>query len=84
MEIFQILYVDLYYKNKKIAIEYDGEQHFKFNKYFHRSEESFVLYKNRDKYKNKLLKKHNIKLVRFSYNEKLTDEYIINKINNVK
>ena len=73
------------------AFEYDGEQHFKPVRFGNisqeRAEDEFKKCINRDIKKNKLCKKNNVKLVRFSYKDKvkniISDDIIIEKINKV-
>lgn len=50
-----------------ILIEYDGEQHFKYNAFFHRSDKSFDYQKEKDCLKEQYCKKNNIKLIRIPY-----------------
>ena len=57
--------VDFYLPDYNIAIECQGEQHFKLVPYFD-NEESFKLRKKRDKIKNKLCFENNVKLYYFS------------------
>lgn len=71
-----------------LAIEYDGEQHYKPMDYFG-GENAFKKQKQYDKRKNKLIKenKHLIqKFIRISYKEKIDEEKIIKilKENNIK
>ena len=61
--------LDFYIPSKKIAIEYQGEQHFK--KYNFEQDNSKLLERQkRDLEKIKLCKEHNIKLLHFSFCEK--------------
>ena len=81
------LEIDIYIPNIMLAIEYDGEQHFKPVCFGGISLEDanveFKKAKNRDKVKNRLINKH-IKLngsdikhfIRFDYKEKLTNRYV--------
>lgn len=57
--------LDFYLPDYNIAIECQGEQHFKLVPYFD-NEESFKLRKKRDKIKNKLCFENNVKLYYFS------------------
>ena len=59
------LYLDFYLPEYNIAIEYQGEQHYKPIKRFG-GEEGFSLIKERDKKKLELCNKHNIKLFYFN------------------
>lgn len=51
----------------KLAFEYQGSQHYKFNKRFHRSMEDFEKQKQRDEEKKKLCEKHGVKLIEIPY-----------------
>jgi hypothetical protein len=68
------LELDCYNYNLKLAIEIDGIGHYKFNKFFHETEEKFEKQKERDLEKNNLCKKNNITLIRiphqYSYKNK--------------
>jgi very-short-patch-repair endonuclease len=75
------LYADIYIPSLNLAIEYDGEQHFKFIPFFHKTIEKFHEQQQRDILKNKLLKENHINLIRIKYNEEISYENIINKIN---
>jgi len=75
------LELDIYLPNLGIAIEYDGEQHFRpirFNKNISdtQMELDFKDLKYRDKLKTKLTKNGGIKLIRFNYKQKITPELV--------
>lgn len=59
------------FKNNKLSclVEYDGRQHFKYIKGFHKSREAFQLQKKYDKLKNEYCLKNNIILIRIRYDE---------------
>ena len=59
---------DFYIKNKKLAIEYDGRQHYQLVKLFG-GENGFKKRKKLDAIKNKYCKDNNIKLLRIPYTE---------------
>lgn len=60
-------YID--YKGQKILLEYDGEEHFYYIKYFHKSPKNFKSAKERDRIKNAFALAHNIPLYRIPYFE---------------
>lgn len=64
------LYIDLFLPLRKIAIEVQGEQHYKFNRYMFKNKLHFNQSRLRDIEKRNLLEHNNIKLVYFDYNEK--------------
>lgn len=81
--------IDIWVPNLKLAIEYDGEQHFFPVKFGGRNDKNHIKRYNRvvrlDKLKNKRIKKYteDIKyFIRFNYKEKerLNKEYVKNKI----
>lgn len=53
--------------DKKIAIEYNGKQHYEFVKFFHKNEDDFRKQQERDKLKEKLSIDNNIKLITIKY-----------------
>ena len=59
------LTLDFYNANKKIAIEVDGNQHYKFNKFFHsNSRQNFLSQLQRDEKKEFFCEINQIRLVR--------------------
>lgn len=70
---------DIYISELKIAIEYQGEQHFKPVEYFG-GEESFKKVQIRDKEKQQLSNEKGIKLIYINYWEEVTEGLIIEKI----
>jgi hypothetical protein len=78
------LELDLYNDKLKIAVEYNGKQHYEFCPYFHKSKEDFEKQKYRDSLKNELCKKNGIKLINIHYSlddyEKIK-EYIQKELN---
>ena len=57
------------YKGKEILLEYDGEEHFYFIKYFHKSLQNFKAAKERDRIKNSFSLARGIPLYRIPYFE---------------
>jgi len=89
-----LLEVDIYFPNLKVAIEYDGKQHFEPVCFGGISEsqakENLKNTRTMDKLKNKLIKNHiknnskDIKyFVRFDYREKLTKITVENKLKKI-
>lgn len=72
--------MDGYFPDLKLAIEYDGLQHYKYVEYFDRSYEDFVKRQQRDKLKDELCKQNGVKLIRIRYDEPLTEEYLKQKL----
>ena len=76
------LELDIYNEELKLAFEYNGEQHYKFNKYFHESEDAFEKQQERDKLKGQLCKQHNVTLIVVPYTvqEKDIYDYILEQL----
>lgn len=64
------LHFDFWLPKYKIAIEYDGEQHFRPIKYFG-GKRAFKIEKIRDHIKNRYCNTHHIKLIRIAYNQSI-------------
>jgi hypothetical protein len=78
------LELDMYNESLKLAVEYQGIQHYKFNKFFHKSYDDFINLINRDTWKAQRCKELNIKLITVPYTIKFENlrEYIIKQLNN--
>jgi hypothetical protein len=61
------LELDMYNEELKLAIEYNGIQHYKFVSFFHRTEEKFQERLEYDKCKERLCKENNINLIIVKY-----------------
>lgn len=72
------MFVDFYLNDYNIVIEYDGQQHYQFVKFFHKTEKKFLECVERDKIKEKLLLEHNICVLRIRF-----DEDILSRINEI-
>lgn len=70
---------EVLYKNKKILIEYQGEQHYKKINFFG-GEEGFLQRKEHDDLKRQYCKRNNIPLIEYSYNETISQEKLLNKL----
>ena len=78
------LRVDIFIKHLGIAIEYDGEQHYKYNEHFHGDLNGYISSINRDMSKEELLTTNGVKIVRFRGDTlSLTIEDILNAIDSV-
>ena len=76
---------DFFAKDKgiKFAVEFDGEQHFRYIQIFHRTPQGFEDQKRRDRIKNEWCRKHKIPLLRISYRDKdrvqeIVEEFVKN------
>lgn len=70
--------LDYFLDDYNVGIEYDGEQHFK--PCFTNKWESVDRVQERDRLKEKLCRSHEIKVIRFKYDEPLTEKYVLMKI----
>lgn len=68
----KLLYFDIFIESKNLAIEYDGEQHFRPVENWG-GEKSLKEVKERDAIKNQFCKNNNIELIRISYSEKIEE-----------
>jgi len=69
--------IDFYNVNKNIAIEVDGMQHYKYNKFFHsNSKHKFLEQLKRDEQKELFCESNSIKLIRIMENEKIDEELL--------
>jgi len=71
--ISNYLYLDFYLPLYKVAIEIQGEQHFKFIQHFHRTQYNFFLQKKRDSQKQEWCLLNSIQLIVFNYNEDIDE-----------
>lgn len=76
------MFFDFYIKDINTCVEYDGEQHFKFIKAVHRTEEGFNELVERDRLKDKLAKDNGMRVVRMNCYDKITEEFVISKVCN--
>ena len=74
------LFLDIYLPGLKVAFEYDGPQHFEYCEHFHGSRENFIKARKRDLEKDELCDQQGITLIRVAYNEDMTKELILQKL----
>lgn len=76
------LEIDLYNDDLKLAVEVQGDQHYKFNSYFHKSKEHFLNQRYRDEMKKWKCKEKGITLVEVPYRvgEKRLRSYLIEQL----
>ena len=67
------LRADLYIPNRNLMVEVHGEQHHKFNRFFHKNKLSFYRAKARDADKKEWCQINDIRLVEFNHNEDIND-----------
>lgn len=66
-ETGRMLELDMYNKSSKVAIEYNGKQHYVFPNIFHKTEKEFISQIRRDDYKRKWCKYNEIFLITVPY-----------------
>lgn len=76
------LYVDAYFPEHNLIVEYDGKQHFIYVPFYHKSYKQFESLQYRDKIKELLIAQHNIALIRIRYDEPKTLEHFKTRISN--
>ena len=76
------LELDCYNDKLKIAVEYNGSQHYKYNSYFHKNKDAFENQKYRDFMKKTLCEKNGILLIEVPYTIKIENirNYIIQEL----
>lgn len=78
--------IDIFVPHMKLAIEYDGMQHFKPVKFSRKQGDAEMKFKRTqqlDKRKNRIIKAHPEDVsyfIRFNYKEKITREFVIQKL----
>ena len=74
------LFLDIYLPRLKVGFEYDGQQHFEYCEHFHGSRENFLRARRRDAEKDELCEQQGITLIRVAYNEEMSRELVLNKL----
>lgn len=75
------LFVDIFIKELNLAIECNGEQHYKANKFFYGGSFDFKKSQKRDELKKEWCKKNKISLAIFKFSDKLSYEFFNDTIN---
>jgi hypothetical protein len=76
------LELDCYNKNLKLAVEYNGVQHYKYTPFFHKNEEAFQNQKYRDELKRRMCKDNVVTLIEVPYTVKTEDikKYLLKEL----
>lgn len=64
----EVLYLDFYLPLVKKCIEVHGEQHYKFNRFFHNTTLGFIRQQKRDKEKKEWCLQNNIEYIELAFN----------------
>ena len=77
------LELDCYNADLKIALEYNGQQHYKYTPHFHKSKKNFYSQVHRDDWKRKKCRELGIKLIEIPYWVTPVDlkDYILKELN---
>ncbi len=76
----QRFYFDFFIPDLDVAFECHGEQHFRFNSHFYETPDDFVFAKRRDRLKTEYALKNGIALVIIRYDEKLSNQELLNRV----
>lgn len=76
------LELDCFNPQEKIAVEYNGVQHYKYIPYFHKNREAFMNQKYRDHMKREMCQKNGILLIEVPYTVKIPDiqNYLVTEL----
>ena len=76
------LELDCYNEDLRLAVEYNGIQHYKYVPYFHRNNDHFLTQKYRDDMKRRLCNENKVNLIEVPYSVKIEDirPFLINAI----
>jgi len=76
------LELDCYNEELKIAVEYNGSQHYKFPNSYHSTKEKFIQQVRRDKFKQKMCDSYGVYLISVPYTVPFEDieDYIKNRL----
>lgn len=74
------LCLDYFLPHLMIAFEYQGEQHYRFIKHFHKDGKGFLDAQKRDLRKDDLCDEQGITLICVAYNEEMSKELVLSKL----
>lgn len=78
-----VLELDCYCDELKIALEYNGRQHYEYTPYFHESKDAFYNMKYRDEMKARLCAQNGVTLIVVPYTIKDIENYVVSKFQNL-
>mgnify|MGYP001180396986 FL=1 len=74
------LYVDIFFPKLNLAVEYHGEQHFKYPNFFHKSKRDYLDAKHRDRIKRGLLKTYGVNFIEWRFDEPFSPKRAMDKL----
>ena len=74
------MYLDAYFPEMNIALEYHGMQHYEFVPFMEKKEGSFKQRQYRDKLKKKLCLEHGLTFIEYGYKEPIVRQHVIKKL----
>lgn len=76
------LELDCYNPKLKLAVEFQGQQHYKYTPFFHKNQEAFMNQKYRDELKRRMCKDNMITLIEVPYTVKLENikDYLLKEL----
>ena len=80
------LELDCYDPELKLAVEYNGEQHYKYVPYFHKNKEAFHNQKYRDLIKRQMCRDNGVHLIEVPNTIKIgqIEQYLLNQLRNTR
>lgn len=73
------LQLDRYYPELKLAFEFNGRQHYEFNRYMHKDQKAFEYLQECDSKKRRECKRNGVTLITIKYNKAITKEYLVKR-----
>lgn len=78
------LYVDAYFPQHNLVVEYNGQQHYEYVEFLHKTYDKFLRTQLLDRHKENILNSKNIKLIKFKYSEPKNKKYIEEILKTIK
>lgn len=78
------LELDCFNNDLKIGVEYNGEQHYNYIPYFHKTKDAFYNIKYRDDMKKRLCLENGVKLIVVPYTVKDIKSYLQTELNKIE
>jgi hypothetical protein len=72
--------LDIFFPKLKLALEYNGRQHYSYNQHFFKNKEQFEYLKKCDRLKKRLCKELRITLITVDYSKTISCDYLKRRI----